>query len=177
MTPARQLPLAIPDPGDGLTHNLRAFCDAVRLNLQVFAGMSGVRDKWLLTRQDLVDASVIGHDSDGRLVPVITVRDTRKATTTATGMTTTDLLMTGLRVGVFAVPNGAASVTVTGLGLAIAPTRVWCGTLIKPAASGVGSLQIFAVPVETTFTADGFTASLSGHTDAAGYKLPYITMD
>lgn len=78
----------------------------------------------------------------------------------------------GITRGTASIASGVSVHTVTGLGLSGAPTKVFC-QVGKPTNSGAGSYNIFATPIEDTYTSAGFTAHLSGTTDTATYKLHY----
>lgn len=71
--------------------------------------------------------------------------------------------------GEFAIPLGAEVVTVTGLALPAVPVRVIC-TVAKPD----DGYNIWATPVESSYSTDGFIAHLNGVTDTTGYVLNYI---
>lgn len=68
--------------------------------------------------------------------------------------------------GSAAIPSGANTSTVTGLGLSFVPTG-FSATVRKPAAE---SLNLLAFQFGA-LTADGFTVELSGTTDTTGYVL------
>ena len=70
--------------------------------------------------------------------------------------------------GVVDLALNVASGTVAGLNLPITPSTVIL-TVAKPA----DGLNIFAVLVEGSLTADGFAFELSAMTDSLGYKLNY----
>lgn len=71
--------------------------------------------------------------------------------------------------GEFAIPNGSATVTVTGLNLSAVPRRVFA-VVRKP----VGGENLFPTVVQGSITTDGFTADLGGATDSSLYKLEYL---
>ena len=73
--------------------------------------------------------------------------------------------------GTQAMASGVDSVTVSGLGLAAAPSQVLV-TMRKV----TGGLILFATVRSDSITADGFTADLSGTTDAATYQLDYLVI-
>ncbi len=73
--------------------------------------------------------------------------------------------------GTQAIASSADSVTVSGLALASAPGQVLV-TVRKPA----GGLNLFATVRDGSITAGGFTADLSGATDAGTYKLDYLVV-
>jgi hypothetical protein len=71
--------------------------------------------------------------------------------------------------GTFAIPSGVSTVTVTGLALAATPQQV-IANVRKPA----NGYQMFAVVVDGTQSASGFTAHLSGLTNSASYRLDFL---
>jgi len=73
--------------------------------------------------------------------------------------------------GTQAIAAGADSVTVTGLALPSVPAQV-LATFRKL----TGGLNMFATVRDDSITTDGFTADLSGVTDAATYKLDYLVV-
>jgi hypothetical protein len=73
--------------------------------------------------------------------------------------------------GTQAIASGAGSVTVTGLGLASAPAQVLV-TMRKV----TGGLNLFATVRGDSITTGGFTADLSGVTDAASYQLDWLVI-
>jgi len=73
--------------------------------------------------------------------------------------------------GTQAIASGADSVTVSGLGLATAPAQV-----LVSMRKVTGGLNFFATVRSDSITAAGFTADLSGVTDAATYQLDYLVI-
>jgi len=73
--------------------------------------------------------------------------------------------------GTQAIASGADSVTVSGLGLASVPAQV-----LVTMRKATGGLNLFATVRGDSITAGGFTADLSGVTDAATYKLDYLAI-
>ncbi len=73
--------------------------------------------------------------------------------------------------GTQAIASGADSVTVTGLGLVSAPAQVLV-TMRKV----TGGLNLFATVRADSITTNGFTADLSGVTDAATYHLDWLVI-
>lgn len=71
--------------------------------------------------------------------------------------------------GVFDIPNGADTVTVTGLNLSAVPRRVF-PVVRKPSAG----FNLFATVVQDSITTGGFQVELSGETDSDQYKLEYL---
>lgn len=76
---------------------------------------------------------------------------------------------TGLRMGTWPIPSGVDLVTVTGLGLAVAPMGVQPGVMRLTGASNIG-----ANVLRDTITTDGFVVSLTGITDSDQYVLTFI---
>lgn len=170
-----KLPFGLPSTEAVADTAVRRFLDAVAANLRAWAGESGDRRQWLVSRDDLVKASVVGHDDLGRLYPVVT-KPASSAMTNRTRATVSDVVVSGLRVGSQAIASGVDLVTVTGLGLAAVPSVV-LAAVITPTSTTPGSFRITAHVVDDTLTTDGFTVSLSGTTDSAGYRLAYVTMN
>lgn len=75
------------------------------------------------------------------------------------------------RDGLYAIPAGVDSGTVTGLALPLTPRRVY-PSVRKPA----GGFTMFANSVSGTLTTDGFQFNLSGQTDSTGYFLEYLIL-
>ena len=73
--------------------------------------------------------------------------------------------------GTQAIAAGADSVTVSGLGLATAPSQV-----LVTVRKATGGLNLFATVRSDSITTDGFTADLSAATDAATYQLDYLAV-
>ena len=73
--------------------------------------------------------------------------------------------------GTQAIGSGADSVTVTGLGLASAPAQV-----LVTVRKATGGQNLFATVRGDSITTDGFTADLSGVTDAATYALDWLVI-
>jgi len=73
--------------------------------------------------------------------------------------------------GTQAIASGADTVTVSGLGLAEAPAQV-----LVTVRKVTGGLNLFATVRSDSITTDGFTADLSGTTDAATYQLDYLAI-
>jgi Major tropism determinant N-terminal domain len=73
--------------------------------------------------------------------------------------------------GTQAIASGADSVTVSGLGLATVPAQV-----LVSFRKQTGGLNLFATVRGDSITTDGFSADLSGVTDAATYKLDYLAI-
>ena len=169
----RVMPVGIPSPASISDPATRLFAEAVIANMQVWAGLSGNRDDWMVNRKDMVGASVVGHDKLGRLVPV--VKNSVAGGTSHQG-SPVDAILSGLRVGVVSIASGVQTVTVTGLALLSVPTKIYVD-VISPNSTAPGWLRITAHVRYDTVTVDGFTVSLSGVTDTTGYSLAYITVD
>jgi hypothetical protein len=73
--------------------------------------------------------------------------------------------------GTQAIASGADSVTVSGLGLASVPAQV-----LVTVRKATGGLNLFATVRGDSITAGGFTADLSGVTDATTYQLDYLAV-
>jgi hypothetical protein len=73
--------------------------------------------------------------------------------------------------GTQAIASSADSVTVSGLGLASAP-----GQVLVTVRKLTGGLNLFATVRSDSITTDGFTADLSGATDAGTYQLDYLAI-
>jgi len=73
--------------------------------------------------------------------------------------------------GTQAITSGADSVTVSGLTLASAPSQV-----LVSMRKVTGGLNLFATVRSDSITTGGFTADLSGITDAATYQLDYLVI-
>ena len=73
--------------------------------------------------------------------------------------------------GTQAIASGVDTVTVSGLGLASVPAQV-----LATVRKLTGGLNLFATVRGDSITAGGFTADLSGATDAATYKLDYLVV-
>jgi len=73
--------------------------------------------------------------------------------------------------GTQAIAAGADSVTVSGLGLASVPAQVLV-TMRKV----TGGLNLFATVRSDSISTGGFTADLSGATDAGTYQLDYLVI-
>jgi hypothetical protein len=73
--------------------------------------------------------------------------------------------------GTQAIASGADSITVSGLALVSAP-----GQVLVTVRKVTGGLNLFATVRDDSITTDGFTADLSAATDAATYKLDYLTI-
>jgi hypothetical protein len=73
--------------------------------------------------------------------------------------------------GTQAIASGVDTVTVSGLGLASAP-----GQVLVTVRKLTGGLNLFATVRGDSITTGGFTADLSGATDAATYKLDYLAI-
>ncbi|HEV3270654.1 MAG TPA: hypothetical protein VGZ93_00565 [Candidatus Methylacidiphilales bacterium] len=73
--------------------------------------------------------------------------------------------------GTQAIASGADSVTVSGLGLGSAPVQV-----LVTVRKATGGLNLFATVRGDSITAGGFTADLSGVTDAGTYQLDYLAI-
>jgi hypothetical protein len=73
--------------------------------------------------------------------------------------------------GTQAIASGADSVTVSGLGLASVPAQV-----LVTVRKATGGLNLFATVRGDSITAGGFTADLSGVTDATTYQLDYLAI-
>ena len=73
--------------------------------------------------------------------------------------------------GTQAMAAGAGSVTVSGLALGSVPAQVLV-TMRKV----TGGLNLFATVRGDSITTDGFTADLSGVTDAASYELDWLVI-
>jgi hypothetical protein len=71
--------------------------------------------------------------------------------------------------GEFAIPDGADTVTVTGLNISAVPRRVF-PVVRKPS----GGENLFPTVVQGSITTDGFTVDLGGETDSGLYKLEYL---
>ena len=69
------------------------------------------------------------------------------------------------------IASGADSVAVTGLGLPSTPAQV-----LVTVRKLTGGLNFFATVRDDSISAGGFTADLSGVTDAATYKLDYLAV-
>lgn len=69
-----------------------------------------------------------------------------------------------------AIPLGVSEHTVSGLALAVAPYRVVARVRMDPA----GSRVLFPSLVDGTLTADGFSFSMNGNTETAGYILDFL---
>ena len=78
---------------------------------------------------------------------------------------------TGMARGSLLLGAGVNSGTVTGLGLANAPSQV-----LVSMRKVTGGLNLFAIVRDDTITTDGFSFDLSSATDAATYKLDYLVM-
>jgi len=70
-----------------------------------------------------------------------------------------------------AIASGASTVTVSGLGLAAAPAQV-----LVTMRKATGGLNFFASVRGDSVTTDGFTADLSGVTDAGTYELDWLVV-
>jgi hypothetical protein len=70
-----------------------------------------------------------------------------------------------------AMGTGVDSVTVSGLGLASVP-----GQVLVTVRKVTGGLNLFATVRGDSISTDGFTADLSGLTDAATYRLDYLVV-
>jgi hypothetical protein len=73
--------------------------------------------------------------------------------------------------GTQAIASGVDAVTVSGLGLPSVPAQV-----LVTVRKATGGLNLFATVRADSITAGGFTADLSGATDAATYKLDYLVV-
>ena len=73
--------------------------------------------------------------------------------------------------GTQAITAGADSVAVTGLGLGSAPAQV-----LVTVRKITGGLNLFAVVRSDSITTAGFTADLSGVTDAGTYSLDWLVV-
>lgn len=73
--------------------------------------------------------------------------------------------------GTVALGSGVDSVAVTGLGLPSMPAQV-----LVTMRKATGGLNLFAVVRGDSITAGGFTADLSGVTDATTYKLDFLVI-
>ena len=73
--------------------------------------------------------------------------------------------------GTQAIGSGADSVTVSGLGLASVPAQV-----LVTVRKATGGLNLFATVRGDSITTGGFTADLSGVTDATTYQLDYLAI-
>ena len=73
--------------------------------------------------------------------------------------------------GTQAIASGVDTVTVSGLGLASVPAQV-----LATVRKLTGGLNLFATVRGDSITTGGFTADLSGATDAATYKLDYLVV-
>ena len=73
--------------------------------------------------------------------------------------------------GTQALASGVNSVTVSGLGLAAMP-----GQVLVSVRKLTGGLNLFATVRADSITTNGFTADLSGATDAATYALDYLVV-
>ncbi len=73
--------------------------------------------------------------------------------------------------GTQAIASGADSVSVTGLALVSAPAQV-----LVTVRKLTGGLNLFATVRSDSITTDGFTADLSGLTDAATYQLDWLVV-
>lgn len=73
--------------------------------------------------------------------------------------------------GTQAIAAGADSVTVSGLALASVP-----GQVLVTVRKATGGLNLFATVRGDSVTTDGFTADLSGVTDAATYHLDWLVI-
>ena len=71
--------------------------------------------------------------------------------------------------GIVSIANATDTVTVSGLGLAAVPRLAIVG--IEKASGG---LNLYATVVASSLSTAGFTANLSGMTDATTYKLTYL---
>jgi hypothetical protein len=73
--------------------------------------------------------------------------------------------------GTQAIASGADSVTVSGLALPAAP-----GQVLVTVRKLTGGMNLFATVRSDSITTGGFTADLSGITDAATYQLDYLAI-
>lgn len=167
---ANRLPFGLPSAAGIQDPAMRSFAEAVTAVLKTWGGESGNRSQWLVSREELIKASVIGHDELGRLVPV---RGQAAATSVSTSVSS--ITGAGLRVGVAPIGLGDNTVTVTGLGLTSAPTKIFVDVSM-PGTTSPGSFRLTAHVIANTVTSDKFTVSLSGTTDSADYTLAYIVM-
>jgi hypothetical protein len=87
------------------------------------------------------------------------------------GVVTTPPTIGPSRDGLYSIPNGVDSGTVSSLALPLTPRRVYV-SVRKPA----GGYNIFACVVDGTLTTDGFQFNLSGQTDSTGYRLEYLIL-
>jgi hypothetical protein len=73
--------------------------------------------------------------------------------------------------GSAAIASGADSVAVSGLGLASVP-----GQVLATVRKVTGGENLFATVRGDSISTDGFTADLSGLTDAATYRLDWLVI-
>ncbi len=73
--------------------------------------------------------------------------------------------------GTVAMGSGVDSVTVSGLALSAVPAQV-----LVTVRKATGGLNLFATVRGDSVTTDGFTADLSGATDAGTYQLDYLVV-
>jgi hypothetical protein len=73
--------------------------------------------------------------------------------------------------GTLAIGSGADSVAVSGLGLVSVPAQV-----LVTVRKATGGMNLFATVRGDSISTDGFTADLSGVTDAGTYKLDWLVV-
>lgn len=77
-----------------------------------------------------------------------------------------------LNTGIFNIPSGISTFSVTGLVLSSAPK----GIISSVGRQSTGDLVMFNSPVWATATTSGFTNDLNGITDGSGYQLSYLLL-
>jgi hypothetical protein len=174
----RTMPYGIPSALSVADAHTRATLEAIIANLQVAFGVSGEREQWMVSRDDLVGSSTHTHDDLGRLAG----RAAGTATVEAGGGNTATVISPSgnITIGIeVSVAGDVATIAVQVAPAGVYVIKAWLSddadgalTATTPNVSGVREWQVItAVDGTHTFTVED-TGSRTWYFRAAPLGIP-----